>query len=227
MRKMFKWLTAVVTAVGLGTGPPAARATPLPPGGQVVPDSAALSGMILADTGVMTGKAPFSDFTVELRQLVINEGAANPLGGLTFAYQVKNLSPMPPATPQHTIARVTTIDFGGWKTDVHFDKGVFAPFVAGTREPIKADRSKDAGSIIGFDFGDSVTGIMPGQTSFVFFIRTDAPLFQPGSSAAINGGAVNFLTFAPAIPEPASVVMMGLGALTLGGWYARRRRSLT
>jgi len=76
---------------------------------------------------------------------------------------------------------------------------------------------------INFLFGPNVAA---GESSAFFFLHTGATAFAETAfydlltgSDAISG---QFNTFAPAVPEPAPTVLLGLGLLTLG-WLRSRR----
>src|SRR5260370_36012378 len=85
-----------------------------------------------------------------------------------------------------------------------------------------------AGDGVGFNFIPPVGpdgGVS--DTSFELIIRTNATTFGAGSIGIIDGGGQTLSGFAPtpttAVPEPASIVLLGLGAA--GMWtYGRKRR---
>ena len=64
--------------------------------------------------------------------------------------------------------------------------------------------------------------IAPGSFSSAQWIFTDAKSYTFGSAQISDGGVATVETFAPnAVPEPASMVALGMGALGL----LRRKRS--
>jgi hypothetical protein len=88
-----------------------------------------------------------------------------------------------------------------------------------------ADRSL-LGEVVGFSFIGQPLGagtLLPGATSAVLVVQTNAPAFVPGLAYVIDGSvAGNIPTFAP-VPEPATLafVMLSLGGVVIG----RRRRT--
>ena len=158
--------------------------------------------------------------------------AANPLGGLTFAYQITNN-----ASSSEGVEFSTETDFAGFTTDVYYATngslfGLFdvvaptGPFFPtnGTEPPLTANRSF-SGTVVTFDWtsGSQATLIGPGETSFVFLIRTDAPDWVPGTTSLQNGGVDTVPTFAPAAaPEPATMLLFATALLGLGARLRRR-----
>ncbi len=200
-----KLLIALVVAGSLMVGITSAQAIPVAPGGAVaagaVPNPVPT---ILADTGLeaFSFGSPLATGTV--REIVVAD-AGNPFGAgkRSFVYQFRDTT--------GDVGRIT---------------GSF--FTSGTAMPSTIDRS-GAGDVVGFNFIPPVTPDGgSSDTSFELIIRTNATNFGPGSIGIIDGGGQTLAGFAPtpttAVPEPAPIVLLGLGAA--GMWtYGRKRRN--
>jgi hypothetical protein len=148
-------------------------------------------------------------------------------GTLDFYYQVTNNATAPncgtsgkPACDP--LSRETNTDFLGFVTSTggRVDGGSLPGgiFVDGTVPPVTADRN-GAADVVGFGFDQTdTTKIHPGQASTVLVISTDATNFTAGNASVIDGGVATVSAFEPAaIPEPASLLLLGGGLVALGG----------
>jgi hypothetical protein len=129
------------------------------------------------------------------------------LGGLTFTYEISNdlLSPDP-------IDRFTLSSYAGFFTDASYTSPNFlVPVVPTTvvRNP--------SGNQISFNFTGLFEGtLIPGASSAVLVLQTDATSYQNSIAGVINSSSANVATFAPlAVPEPASAALLLLGGLAL------------
>jgi hypothetical protein len=137
------------------------------------------------------------------------------LGTLSFIYQVH--------VTGGQIARVSGTSYAGFLTDV-IQAAPILPFsITGIKTASTADRAVD-GTVIGFNF---VAHILPDggttDTSYELTVRTNATSVIPGFFGLIDGGGLTMPGYAPA-PEPASIVMLGFGAIGMLGYGWKRRK---
>jgi PEP-CTERM motif len=157
-----------------------------------------------------------------IESAVYNDG-----GTLDFYYQVTN-----DPTSATALARLTATDFIGFVTDAGYrtDGGTMLPgtgFINGSVTPVSADSNTD-GSVIGFSFyppTDNTAEIIPGSSSYVLVISTDATNWTMGNASIIDGGTQTVAAFQPSgnVPEPASIGLLGMGLIALAS--LRRRFS--
>jgi hypothetical protein len=128
--------------------------------------------------------------------------------GLDFLYYLTNNS-----TSKDALTRTTTTDFTG---DLSADTVGF--LADGNVAPVTVDRSL-SGDTIGFSF--AANSLLPGLSSDILVIETDATAFTTGSVFAIDGGVTSIAGYAPT-PEPASVGLL-LGGLFMIGMVGVRK----
>jgi len=208
-------------AVGLFALAPAAKATVLTPGmGAVAPDalpvgcfgSLGCPTTLLADTGAEAFSTPSITGTVE--EIVLLDSAPNtvcPTGGcLDFEIQVLvNSGP-------DSIGRVTAGDFTGFAVDAGFDSlftSIGLNSTSGVNlPPSTVDRL--TADVVGFNFA---TGITVGNSSDILEIETDAHGYKAGTIGLIDAVPTGVSGFAPTVPEPTTLSILGIGLLSLLG----------
>jgi hypothetical protein len=132
----------------------------------------------------------------------------NPFGGLSFEYQF-------------TVDKASTRDvssfsvggYGGWDTNVTFAPG-------GTEKPMAAVRSATGDGI------EYLMDVQPGLTSMWLIVDTNAPSFQPSTISLQGDGGSSGAKAAlgPAVPEPATITLLGIGLAGMAGYGWRKRR---
>ena len=215
-------LTCIVVVAAMTVAAPRAEATVIPPGGAVPAAGIAFPGGTELDS-VYYANQTAADLTASVASSVYRSTG----GTLDFYYQVTNNSPAPTFDEVH---RLTGSSFAGFITDVWFIingaavANTAAPggtFLTGTADPFTIDRS-GTGSVVGFNFPSPGFDVDAGETSLVLLVRTNAPLYAPGFVSVINSGTLTRAAFEPAVPEPASLALFGVGLLA-----AARRRHRT
>jgi len=150
---------------------------------------------------------------------IISAVYKNSSGTLDFYYQVMNS-----ATSATAIARVTDTSFAGFTTWTGFRTDAVGPFAAGSVVYITAD-SDALGNVLGFSFNPPNTAkILPGLTSDIMVISTNATAFTAGNTSVIDGGAVTVAALEPSSagpPGPLTITTTSVAGGTVGKAYSQ------
>jgi hypothetical protein len=184
---------------------PLAHASILGNGGSVPPSLLIPGGTVVASTSGTITTATFSDSYAQW----VYADPTNTwcIGCLDFVYQFTNNGP-------DAQGRFSMYNFAGFLVDV------------GTNllghDPSTIDRSS-LGPVIAFNY--STNEIVPGETTPLLVIETNALNFTSGYASAQDGTAGYGFAYAPAaaVPEPSSLALVG-GGLSVFGFLVRKVR---
>lgn len=173
-----------------------------------------LGATLLASTNASFAGAN-SAFSGNLVSSVYSGDLANPLGGLTFAYLLSNNS-----DSTHAIGELNLSSFGLFQTSVGYTNvGVLPLYATRVGSSLIEFALKDSPPP---PFGNFQDNLLPGQTTALLLIHTDAQYFDVGVANIINSTVATTTTFVPAIavPEPTTI---SLGLLSLVALAATRK----
>jgi len=134
--------------------------------------------------------------------------------GMLFEYTFSNTGP---GKPGDTIGHLSVGGYTGFTTDVDANGLGVSPFGPGLT-PSSIDRS-GSGDVLDFNF---LAGVPVGFSSDTLWIQTNAPSYTFNSTQLQDGGNSQTPTYGPATPEPATMLMFGMGALGLVGLRKRK-----
>lgn len=205
MRKVFITMLVCLFSLGIAS---TAGATVLAPGGFGTITGAGLPSGSVFQFGTVV---PFSFPT--LSGSLTQDVYLNSTGYL-FQYRLTS------AGSTDAIGRMTLTDFTGFYTEV--DGYLVA---AGDDMPHSSNRSLSGGTI-GFEFinsGAGDSGLAPGKSSYALWVQTDAKYIGAGQAHLINGGTHDLNVYGPAIPEPGTMLLLGMGIF---GLFGLRRKKI-
>ncbi len=215
------WMCTLVTAIALLVASPAG-ASNIGPGGSGPPDSLVQGAFTFLAS---TGEVPWTLSTGRASGLAVSEVNSDPnnvfcAGCLDFLYAVGN-----DATSLDSIQRVTASLFGGFMTDVGVTPSRACFSNMGTfpgNAPMSVDRSLD-GNTVGWNWAIGA-GLDPGFCGPVLIIQTNATAYTAGHLSIIDSGVATVDSYAPMVPEPGSMMLLGTGLLGLAGIVRRKLR---
>lgn len=139
-----------------------------------------------------------------------NESVYTDSIGLLFEYTFTNVGA---SGQQDALEVMAPTNFSGFITNVDAitGAGVF---------PTSIGRSADGKTINFHFFGTDAVSV--GSTSDVLWVQTNAQNYTLSNLSFIDGGTDTVSAYGPATPEPATMLMFGMGALGLVGLRKRK-----
>ena len=201
--KSFNKLAVLCAVLALSSS---AFATSLAPGGSVVPTSLSVTGVTEISTTI-SGTITTGTFSASyLTGVFTDTNNVYCSGCLDFIYQFENNGP-------DTLERATMTNFDSFLTNVGYSAAA-----GGTAVPTTVTRNS---------FGDiafNFAGVASGVESELLIIQTNATSYGSGFFSLQDGTAGSGAAYAPATPEPSSLMLMGSGLVSAAGMFLRRRR---
>lgn len=183
-----------------------AHATLLGVGGSVVPSNITnLSGVTEVSSTISSSITTGTFSATYATGVFTDTNNVFCAGCLDFIYFFTNNGP-------DTLERATMTNFDSFLTNVGYST------LTGTATPTNATRNS---------FGDiafNFAGVGTGVTSNYLIIETNATSFTSGFFSLQDGTAGSGAAYAPATPEPSSLMLMGSGLVSAAGMFLRRRR---
>lgn len=154
-------------------------------------------------------------FTGNLVSSVWSGDTSNPFGGLTFSYQLHN-----DPNSLDAIGELNLSSFAGFLTDVGFNGPGVIPLAA-TRGGIPVPDSKISFLLLS-PFPNLQDNLLPGQSTAMLIIQTDAWAYDRGNAAIINSGTANTAALVPVVPEPSTLALAALGLMAVAAMRKSR-----
>ena len=193
-----------------------ASATPLAPGGSVVPGSftGAPGVLQISKTATFVSVLGAPDYSGTVTEAVYKDSVT---GFMDFVYQFTNN-----ATSLKPIEHMSDSAYDSFLTDVSQSGTGFGTFFGGGTPADTADRSLSGGNI---EWNGSWGGNGGGVFSAILMIKTNANSFSTGTVGFINSGTVTLTGFfdPSSVPEPTFYGLLGAGLFGLI-WVSRKRK---
>ena len=208
---MKKLLIVAIAILFVGGISSTAKAVSLVPGGDVTPAGTFTlpsdAGVLASITAVPVSGEDINNkvkFTGTLSETVYSDST-----GTLFEYTFSNTG------KTGDIREMSITGFAGFTTDVDAT-------LAGV-SPSSIERSSigdDGGDVMDFYF--KPISVTAGLSSDTLWIQTNAQSYTLNSTQLQDGGNSRTSTYGPATPEPATMLMFGMGALGLVGLRKRK-----